>query len=158
LPDVYLLILSTQKPLAKLKHLQILHLYQRHLTPEQVETDEEVQHVRSAHQVFSDIRDFANAFFEWAHVQCPTLRVLVWGEYTIEADALEELSPKLDESLEEYDPQFIFVKTEGVGQGGERRIHASLTTRSRLWDDIPRLDLLTYDPGIHGLDLHALQT
>jgi hypothetical protein len=146
-----------QKPLARLKHLQILHLYQRNLMPGQAENSHELQHIRSAQQVFSDIRDFATAFFEWAHIRCPTLRILVWGEYTVEEDALEEFSSRLGEALEEYDPQFIFVKEEVVGQDGERQIAASLMTRSRLCDDFPQLDLLTYDPGIHGMDLYALQ-
>jgi hypothetical protein len=146
-----------QKPLAKLEHLQILHLYQRHLAPGQVETSHELQHARSAQQVFSDIRDFATAFFEWARTHCPSLRILVWGEYTVEGYALDELSPKFGEALDRYDPQFIFVKEESVGQDGERRIAASLMTRSQLCDDFPRLDLLNYDPGIHGMDLYALQ-
>jgi hypothetical protein len=134
-----------------------LHLYQQHLVPGQVQDVRKLR--RSADQILSDISDFATAFFEWTHFHCPTLRVLVWGQHAVEGDAFEELIVKLgEETTAEYVPQFIFVKRESVGEDGERRISASLTTHSRFCDELPQLDLLSYDPGLRGRELYALQT
>jgi hypothetical protein len=84
---------------------------------------------------------------------------LVWGQHAVEGDAFEELIVKLgEETTAEYVPQFIFVKRESVGEDGERRISASLTTHSRFCDELPQLDLLSYDPGLRGRELYALQT
>jgi hypothetical protein len=134
-----------------------LHLYQQHLVPGQAQDVRKLR--RSADQIFSDINDFATALFEWTHIHCPALRVLVWGHHTLEGDAFEELIVKLgEEATAEYVPQFIFVKRESVGEDGERRISASLTTRGRFSDEFPQLDLLSYDPGLRGRELYALQT
>jgi hypothetical protein len=86
------------------------------------------------------------------------MRILVWGEYTIEDNAAEKLALELGEAATEYVPQFIFVKRESISPDGQRSIYASPTTRGRLCDDFPQLDLLAYDPGIRGIDLHALRT
>jgi hypothetical protein len=114
--------------------------------------------IRSAPQIYFDVREFATSLFKFAHIHCPTLKVLVWGEYKAEDYAIEELVLELAEAAMEHVPQFVFVKEESISQDGKRQISASLMTHDRLRDDFPQLDLLAYDPRISGMNLHALQT
>jgi hypothetical protein len=137
-----------------LKELKLLHLYQQHLIFDPISN---TKGMHSALQISSEVREFATFLFKFAHIHCPALKVLVWDEYKAENYATENLALELAQAATEYVPQFIFVKEESISQDGKRRISASLTTRDRLCDDFPHLDLLAYDPGIRGMDLHALR-
>jgi hypothetical protein len=60
------------------------------------------------------------------------------------------------ESYEDI-PQIFLVKRRGQYENGTSYIYAAVTTRTRLRDEFPDLDLLAHDPRYQELDRHAAQ-
>lgn len=96
----------------------------------------------------------ATSIFQEARVQCKSFEVIIWGVYgepkDIDLASMEELGVAF-----EVIPQLFFVKRTGHGCDDLGQVEAAFSTRSRLRDQYPEVDVLAYDPGFTELDRHV---
>ncbi|CAO2650646.1 Nn.00g019380.m01.CDS01 [Neocucurbitaria sp. VM-36] len=137
-------LLRYLEPIKLLKDLRILHVYQdniRKVAPSRLRTKD---------QVADDAHQLAIRFFRDVHPYCPLLNVLVWGNYGEPSEGhIQGLRDDAnDEGVTiEQTSQYLFVKRKETLGDGRMQITAVSVTLSRLRDEFPYLELLTYDPG-----------
>jgi hypothetical protein len=115
--------------------LKIIQLYQQFLSSAVVDGQR-----RPEHQIAFDIQNFATSLFQWADINCPSLKVLIWG-----------MNGGIDDFI-----QYFFVKRVTYDQDVVRQITAPITTRNQLRDEFPELDLLEWGPGFDELSRQTL--
>lgn len=144
-----------QAPIKFLEDLRVLHLYQQRLTVVPL------YYIRGKDTMASEIQDFADSFFQWAHGKCPNLALFVWGmtgaPNEAEAEVVREICETSDYTFERV-PQFVFAKRYRTLQSGERQAYAAPMSSSTLRQDYPELELLSYDAEDPYLDLIIEQT
>ncbi|KAF5851459.1 hypothetical protein GGP41_004277 [Bipolaris sorokiniana] len=146
-------VLGQLKPIGKLKNLKMLHLYQdrlRIIDPDQPRRN-----------VAAETQQLATMLFQWAHVLCPDLEVLVWGRFTetLDKDVYSLLEDQLEregslatnENVERV-PQQYYVKQVTRLQGGATHVTAIPFSRRRIQNEFPDLDLLACDTSLGTLD------
>lgn len=140
-----------QTPLGQLRDLRIVHLYQDRLNPALRGL------ARSRQEIVNGIQDLATLLFQRMHTKAPRLDVLVWGMHgevtELDKVILQDLGAESYEDI----PQIFLVKRSGQYENGTSYIYAAVTTRTRLRDEFPDLDLLAHDPRYQELDRHAAQ-
>ncbi|RYN17825.1 hypothetical protein AA0119_g5965 [Alternaria tenuissima] len=142
-------VIKILEPIERLKNLKILHLYQDRVRTVRPPTPQ--VHICEIHQ------EFATRFFQWAHHRCPLLEVLIWGTY--EENFHQEAWQVTEDAKQGRDtsecgvdraPQQCFVKKLVELEDGTSQIAgASRVTRSRIRDDFPELQILSYETGRH---------
>ncbi|KAF2131757.1 hypothetical protein P153DRAFT_395065 [Dothidotthia symphoricarpi CBS 119687] len=142
------------KCIRQLKDLRILHFHQQRLAivPQ--------SNTSGKYTMASKIHAFANSLFQWSHTKCPSLRVFIWGMTGKPDEAHEEMvrdTLREGQTLERV-PQFLFVKRQRKLDCGNTQVYAATVTPSQLREEVPELDLLSYDAGDPELDLIAQRT
>ncbi|KAF2032007.1 hypothetical protein EK21DRAFT_61906 [Setomelanomma holmii] len=130
----------------RLNDLRLVHLYQDRAKPVQPEF------ARSTDKVVTDLQQFATMFFQQTHKNSPRLDVLIWGMHGEATELDKEIARELGDGSFEIIPQIFFVKRRSQEESGAFVINASITTRSRLRDEFPDLDMLAHDPRFRELD------
>jgi hypothetical protein len=149
--DVQALITYLQTPLGQLRDLRIVHLYQDRLNPALRDL------ARSRQEIVNGIQDLAALIFQRMHTTAPRLNVLIWGMHGEVTELDKVILHDLGAESYEDIPQVFLVKRSGQYENGTSYIYAAVTTRTRLRDEFPDLDLLAHDPRYQELDRHAAQ-
>lgn len=146
-------MMIVKRPLRRLQALRVLHVYDvamDHTDCPSCQDDPEVRF---------DALQFAKFFFQEMHLACPDLEVLILGlcgGYS-EKEAISHLANADDDAKEEdiangrY-PQCILIKQIEITEIGRVQIQAKRTSRKRLQDDFPDLDIIAHDPGLENLE------
>lgn len=139
-----------QAPIKLLRDLEIL----------QIHGDRMIRvvssHCRTNAEIALDAHGLAISFFSQMHIYCPNLKVLVLGAFgePTPSEVETALSDACDEGcVIERHSQYIYVKRERRGEDGRVNITAVPTSRCRVRDEFPNLDIMVYhDPGFEHLE------